>query len=100
MHAIRILSVATLKSRTVKLWADEIMNYFSSMPANNSHVIFDNYSYEYSVPSKQRDVTQMERVINSLNQDLPSTKEWNEFFDELKKQATSCQLTSRLHKIR
>ena len=53
-----------------------------------------------SVPSKQRDVTQMERVINSLNQDLPSTKEWNELFDELKKQATSCQLTSRLHKIR
>ena len=100
MHAIRILSVATLKSRTVKLWADEIMNYFSSMPANNSHVIFDNYSYEYSVPSKQRDVTQMERVINSLNQDLPSTKEWNELFDELKKQATCCQLTSRLHKIR
>ena len=92
MRAIRILSVATLKSRMVKSWADEIMNYLSLMPANNSHVIFDNYSYEYSVPSKQRGVTQMERVINSLNQDLPSTKEWNEFFDELEK--TSHQLSA------
>ena len=49
------------------------------MPANNLHVIFDNNSYEYSVPSKQRDVTQMEKVINSLNQDLPSAKERNGF---------------------
>ena len=60
-------------------WVDEEMNYLSSMLVNNLHVIFDNYIYEYSVPSKQRDVSQKERVINSLNQDLPPTKEWNEF---------------------
>ena len=53
MRAIRILSVATLKSRTVKSWADEIMNYLTSMPANNSHVIFDNYSYECSVQTER-----------------------------------------------
>ena len=44
------------------------MSYLSSVPGNNLHVIFDNYSYEYSVPSKQRDTSQMGRVINSLNQ--------------------------------
>ena len=74
-----MISVAVLKPRTFKSWADEIMNYLSSMPGNNLHVNLDNYSYEYSVPSKPKDVSQMERVINSLNQDLPLTKEWNKF---------------------
>ena len=79
MRAIRMISVAGLKPHTFKSWADEIMNYLSSMRGNNLHVIFYNYSYEYSVPSKQRDASQMERVINILNQDLPPTKERNEF---------------------
>ena len=77
--AIRMISVAGLKPHTFKSWADKMMNCLSLIPANNLRVIFDNYSYEYSVPSKQRDASQMERVINCLNQDLPPTKEWNEF---------------------
>ena len=44
-------------------WGDEIMNHLSSMPGNNLDVIFDNYSYKDSVPSKERDFSQMERVI-------------------------------------
>ena len=79
MRAVRMISAAVLKPRTLKSWADKRMNYLSSMPVNNFHVIFDSYSYEYSVPSNKRDVSQMERVINSLNQDLPPTKEWNKF---------------------
>ena len=55
------------------------MNYLSSVPGNNLQVIFGNYSYECIVLSKQRDFRWMERVINSLNQDLPLTKEWDEF---------------------
>ena len=55
------------------------MNHLSSMPGNNLDVIFDNYSYKDSVPSKERDFSQMERVINSLNQDPSPIKEWNEF---------------------
>ena len=85
MRAIRMISVAGLKLRTFKSLADGIMSYLSSMPGNNFHVIFDNYRYEFSVPSKQRDASQMERVINSLNQDLPPTKEWNEFLMNYKK---------------
>ena len=53
------------------------MNYLSSMPGNNLHVIFDNYSNAYNVLSKQREVSHLDRVLNSLNQDLPPTKEWN-----------------------
>ena len=36
------------------------MNYLSLMPGNNLQVIFDNYNYEYSIPSKQNDVNHME----------------------------------------
>ena len=79
MRAIRMISVADLKPHTFKSRVDEIINYLSLMAGNNLHVIFDNYSYEYSVPSKHREASQMERVINSLNQDLSTTKEWNEF---------------------
>ena len=79
MRAIKMIYVAGLKPHTFKSWADEIMNYLSLMAGNNFHVIFNNYSYEYSVSSKKRDASQMERVINSLNQALPPTKEWNKF---------------------
>ena len=73
--AIRMISVAGLKPHTFKSWADKMMNCLSLMPANNLRVFLNNYSYEYSLPSKQRDASQMERVINRLNQDLPPTKE-------------------------
>ena len=55
------------------------MNHLSSVPGNNLDVIFDNYSYKDSAPSKERDFSQMERVMNSLNQDPSPIKEWNEF---------------------
>ena len=79
VRAIRMISVAGLQPHTFKTWADKMMNCLSLMPANNLRVIFDNYSYEYNASSKQIDASQMERVINRLNQDLSPTKEWNEF---------------------
>ena len=39
----------------------------------------NNEIFQFSVPFKQRDVSQMERVVSSLNQDLLPTKEWKEF---------------------
>ena len=79
MRVVRLISVAGLKPRTLKSWADRITSYLSAIPGKNLHTIFDNYGYEYSVPTKQRNVSQMERCINSLDQDLPPTKRWNEF---------------------
>ena len=79
MRVVRMIPIAGLKSRTFKSLADSIMKYFSSLAGRNLHIIFDNYGYEYSIPSKQRPVSQVERIINSLDQDLPPTKEWGEF---------------------
>ena len=42
MNAVRMISVADLKPRTFKSWADAIMNYVSLMSGNNLHAIFDN----------------------------------------------------------
>ena len=69
VRTIRKISVDGLKPCTFKSWVEEIINYLSSMHGNNLHVFFDNYSYEYSVPSKQSDVSQLERVIKSSNQE-------------------------------
>ena len=79
MRVVRLISIAGLKLQTFKSWADQTISYLSAIPGKNLHIIFDNYGYEYSVPTKQRNVSPMERCINNLDQDLPPTKEWNEF---------------------
>ena len=79
MRVVRMIGIGNLKPHTYRSWANQIKGYLDSLPGNSLHVIFDDYSYEHSVPSKQRNVTHIERVINSLDQDLPPLKEWNDF---------------------
>ena len=79
MTVVRLISIAGLKPRIFKSWADRIISYLSAILGKNLHIILDNYVYEYNVPTKQRNVSQMERCFNSLDQDLPPAKEWNEF---------------------
>ena len=79
MRVLRLISIAGSKPRTFMSLADWIISYLSAIPGKNLHIIFYNYGYEYSVPTKQRNFSQMERCINSLEHDLPPTKEWNEF---------------------
>lgn len=55
MLAIRIISVTGLELHLFNSWADKIMNYSSSVPGNNLHVIVGYYSHEYSVLSNKRD---------------------------------------------
>lgn len=79
MRVVRMIPIAGLKPRIFKSWADSVMSHFSSFSGRHLHIIFDDYGYVYNIPSKQRAVSQVERVMNSLNQDLPPTKEWDEF---------------------
>ena len=41
------------------------MNYLSSMPGNSLHIIFDNYSYEFRVSSKQRDAVRWRESLTA-----------------------------------
>ena len=65
VRVVELISVSGLKPRTFKSWADLIIRYISAIPGKNVHIIFDNYGYEYSVPTKRGNVSQMERYINS-----------------------------------
>ena len=58
MRVVRLISIAGLKPRTFKSWADQIISYLSAIPGKKLHIILDNYGYEYSVPVKQRNVSQ------------------------------------------
>ena len=93
MRVVRMIRIGNLKPHTYRSWANQIKGYLDSLPGNSLHVIFDDYSYEHSVPSKQRNVTHIERVINSLDQDLPPLKEWNDF---LKNSKNKLQLVNML----
>ena len=42
------------------------------------HIVFDNYTYEYSVPTKDWS-TGVPRIIANINQELPNNSEWVEF---------------------
>ena len=50
-----------------------------SLPGGTLHLLFNDYRYEYSIPTKNRAVVDVERDINHLDQELPSTAEWDEF---------------------
>ena len=52
MLAIRMISVAGFKPSTFKSWADKTMNYLSSMPTCNLHVL--QLQVQCSVQTKRR----------------------------------------------
>ena len=79
MRIVRMVPVTGLPIRTFKSWADKFVQQLKAMPGKTMHVLFDNYSYEYNVPSKKRGIGLIERRINDINQELPPAGEWGEF---------------------
>ena len=54
MRIVRLISAVGLKPWTFKPWADRTISYLSAIPGKNLHIIFDNYVYEFSVPTKRK----------------------------------------------
>ena len=48
------------------------------LPGNTVHTVFDNYTYEYNVPTKDQS-TGAPWVIASIDQELPNDSEWVDF---------------------
>ena len=88
-----MISTAGLKPRVIRTWADRIIQYLKSLPGDVLHFVLDDYAYEYSIPSKQRASSEVERIINSINQEIPPTKEWDNF---LKNQGNKLQIVNLL----
>ena len=53
------------------------------LPGEVVHLVFDNYSYEYQVPSKDR-FDGASRLLSSIDQELPHDNEWSEFLSNSK----------------
>ena len=70
-----MVPVKKLKPRTFRRWANDVFKYMKHLPGNTVHIVFDNYTYEYNVPTKDRS-TGAPKVIASIDQDLPRNSEW------------------------
>ena len=62
----------------VRSWILQVSNYFKELPGKIIHIIFDNYDYNYQVPSKDR-AADVPRVIPDVNQRLPREDKWSDF---------------------
>ena len=79
MRIVRLIRVGNLQTKTFRCWTEAFVEYPISLPSSTVHLVFDDYKYEFSIPSKSRDTCNLERKINHLDQELPSAKEWDEF---------------------
>ena len=89
MRVVRMMRPSNVGGNTLRHWAEVFFRYVSTLPGGNLHLVFDNYNYRYSVPSKNRKVVEIEREINDIDQELPTTSEWDNF---LKNQTNELKL--------
>ena len=83
---VKPIPVSKLKSRTFKYWywAINILNHLNLLPGAEIHLVFDDYQYAYKNPSKNRDTSELERILSELDQELPDNKEWSSFLSNEK----------------
>ena len=79
MRVVRMMRPSNVGGNTFRHWAQAFVRYVGELPGTNLHLLFDNYNYEYSVPSKNRAALDIEREFNDLDQELPITSEWDNF---------------------
>lgn len=67
-------------NKTFKCWVEASLDCIKSLPGKYCHILFDDFNYGYSVPSKERAVSWRETEKNEWNQELPNSNELNNFF--------------------
>ena len=78
MRVARMVPIKKLKPRTFRRWANDVFKYIKHLPDNTVHIVFDNYTYEYNVPTKDWS-TGAPRVIANIDQEFPNDSEWVDF---------------------
>ena len=81
-----MVSVKKLKPRTFRRWANDVFKHMKHLPGNTVHIVFDNYTYEYNVPTKDRS-TGAPRVIANIDQELPNNSECVDFLGNSNKKS-------------
>ena len=67
-----------LKPRTFRWWGNDVFQYMKHLPGNTVHIIFDNYTYEYNVPTKDQSIG-TPRIIANIDQNLSNGSEQVDF---------------------
>ena len=67
-------------NKTFKCRVEASLDCIKSLPGKYCHILFDDFKYSYSVPSKERAVSGRETEKNEWNQELPNSNELNNFF--------------------
>ena len=49
-----MVPVKKLKRKTFRRQANNVFKYMKHLPGNTVHTVFDNYTYEYNVPTKDQ----------------------------------------------
>ena len=75
MRVVKMVPVKKLKPRTFRRWANNVFKYMKHLPGNTVHIVFDNHTYEYNVPTKDWS-TGAPKVIANIDQDFPKDSEW------------------------
>ena len=78
MRVVNMITIKKLKPRTFRRWSRDVFDYMKHLPGEALHVVFDNYAYEYHVPSKDR-FNGAPRLLSSIDQELPHDNEWFDF---------------------
>ena len=74
MRVLKMVPVKKLKPGTFRRWANNIFKYMKGLPGHTLHIVFDNYTYEYSVPTKDQS-TGAPRIIANIDRELPNESE-------------------------
>ena len=74
LRILKMVPVKKLKPGTFRRWVNNIFKYMKRLPGNTLHSVFDNYTYEYSVPTKDQS-TGAPRIIANIDQELPNNSE-------------------------
>ena len=79
MRVVRMMRPSNVGGKTLRHWTIAFVKYVTELPERILHISFDDYDYAYDVPSKNRETVDIERDIRHLDQQLPTTSEWDEF---------------------
>ena len=79
MRVVRLIPVSYLKSPTFRYWTTNVLNHLNSLPGTDMHVVFDDYQYVSESPFKNEDISEWEKIVSELDQELPDAKEWSSF---------------------
>ena len=65
MRVVKMVPVKKLKPKTFRRWAIDVFKCMKHFPGNTVHIVFDNYTYEYNIPTKDWSTGAPRVIVNT-----------------------------------